>query len=172
METTSLHSLSDELVAFIPTLRAFAVSLCGNRSVADDLVQETLVKAWSKLDSFRPGSNLRAWLFKIMRNTYYSDLRKRRTELTHANGIPAEELIVKAGQPSYVELQEFSEALNRLCPERREALILVGAVGLSYHEAAGICGCQTGTMKSRVSSARTELAGILQTNRSGEEPVR
>lgn len=162
MDTKSPHSIKDELVAFIPSLRAFAVSLSGNRATADDLVQETLVKAWSKLDSFRPGTNLRAWLFRIMRNTYYSDLRKRRTELFHANGIPAEELITKAGQPFYVELQEFSKALSTLRPERREALVLVGAVGLSYREAAEICGCEPGTIKSRVSRARTELAYILQ----------
>lgn len=171
MDTKSPHSIKDELVAFIPSLRAFAVSLSGNRSTADDLVQETLVKAWSKLDSFRPGTNLRAWLFRILRNTYYSELRKRRTEVSHANGIPAEELICKAGQPFHVELQEFSEALNTLPPERREALVLVGAVGLSYNEAAEICGCEPGTVKSRVSRARAELAGILHFGQK-DEPAR
>lgn len=165
------HSLSDELVAFIPSLRAFAVSLSGNRSNADDLVQETLVKAWGKLDSFEPGTNLRAWLFRILRNTYYSELRKRRTEHFHADGIPAEELVAKATQPSYVELQEFRVALNELCPERREALVLVGAVGLSYREAAEICGCEPGTVKSRVSRARTELAGMLQLDSKDETVI-
>lgn len=171
MDTKTPPSLSDDLIAFIPGLRAFAVSLSGNRTNADDLVQETLVKAWDKLDTFERGSNLRAWLFRILRNTYYSDLRKRRNESSHADGVPVEELAAKAEQPGYVELQEFRAALNQVCAERREALILVGAVGLSYREAAQICGCEPGTVKSRVSRARAELADLLKLERK-TEPVK
>lgn len=161
MDTKTPRSLTDGLVAALPRLRAFAIALCGNRTLADDLVQETMVKAWNKLDSFEEGTNLLAWLFRILRNTYYSELRKRRNETAHVNGIPVENLAARAEQPGHVELREFQDALSHLPDERREALILVGAVGLSYEEAAGICGCAPGTVKSRVSRARAEMAGIL-----------
>lgn len=153
--------MADDLVTAIPSLRAFANSLCGDRSTADDLVQETLVKAWNRLDSFEPGTNLKAWLFTILRNTYFSDWRKRSREVACANGMP-EALETEAEQPGYMDLQDFRIALQKLPAERREALILTAAVGFSCQEAAKICGCSTGTIKSRVSRARAQLAGMLE----------
>ena len=113
---TASPQLKADLIGAIPNLRAFAVSLCGNPDRADDLVQETLVKAWSNLTSFSEGTNLAAWLFTILRNIYY---------------------------------------------DQREALILIGASGLSYEEAAGVCNCAVGTMKSRVNRARNRLIELL-----------
>ena len=150
-----------DLIAVIPNLRAFAVSLCGNPDRADDLVQETLVKAWSNLGSFVEGTNLPAWLFTILRNIYYSEYRKRRREVEDTDGSYAETLKSHPEQHSRVEFQEFRTALAKLPPDQREALILVGASGFSYEEAAAICDCAVGTIKSRVNRARTRLSELL-----------
>ncbi|HYA81200.1 MAG TPA: sigma-70 family RNA polymerase sigma factor, partial [Methylocystis sp.] len=147
-----------DLVAAIPALRAFAVSLCGNPDRADDLVQETLVKAWTGLDSFVEGTNLTAWLFTILRNIYYSDYRKRRRETADPDGTMAAKLVAPASQPGHMDLLDFREALQKLPADQREALILIGASGMSYDEAAAICNCAPGTMKSRVNRARTRIA--------------
>lgn len=157
-----------DLIAVIPNLRAFAVSLCGNPDRADDLVQETLVKAWSNLDSFVPGTNLPAWLFTILRNIYYSEYRKRRREVADSDGAIAARLSTAPSQNSHMDLLDFHAALQQLPNDQREALILIGASGLSYEEAAGICGCAIGTMKSRVNRARNRLAELLSI-RSGRE---
>ncbi|MGO9134442.1 MAG: sigma-70 family RNA polymerase sigma factor [Methylovirgula sp.] len=157
-----------DLIAVIPNLRAFAVSLCGNPDRADDLVQETLVKAWSNLDSFVVGTNLPAWLFTILRNIYYSEYRKRRREVADSDGAIAARLATAPGQNSHMDLLDFHAALQQLPNDQREALILIGASGLSYEEAAGICGCAIGTMKSRVNRARNRLAELLSIN-SGRE---
>jgi len=150
-----------DLVAAIPALRAFAVSLCGNPDRADDLVQETLVKAWTGLDSFVEGTNLTAWLFTILRNIYYSDYRKRRRETADPDGAMAAKLVAPASQPGHMDLLDFREALQKLPADQREALILIGASGMSYDEAAAICNCAPGTMKSRVNRARTRIAELL-----------
>ncbi len=152
----------------IPNLRAFAVSLCGNPDRADDLVQETLVKAWSNLNSFVPGTNLPAWLFTILRNIYYSEYRKRRREVADSDGAIAARLATAPSQNSHMDLLDFHAALQQLPTDQREALILIGASGLSYEEAAGICGCAVGTMKSRVNRARNRLAELLSIQ-SGSE---
>ncbi len=157
-----------DLIAVIPNLRAFAVSLCGNPDRADDLVQETLVKAWSNLNSFVVGTNLPAWLFTILRNIYYSEYRKRRREVADSDGAIAARLATAPGQNSHMDLLDFHAALQQLPNDQREALILIGASGLSYEEAAGICGCAIGTMKSRVNRARNRLAELLSIN-SGRE---
>jgi RNA polymerase sigma-70 factor (ECF subfamily) len=152
----------DELLAAVPKLRGFAVSLCGRSARADDLVQETLVKAWANLNSFQPGSNMVAWLCTILRNEFYSEFRKRRHEVGDEEGRFAGRLAAKPAQEGHMRLLEFRDALALLADEQREALILVGASGLSYEEAAAICGCAVGTMKSRASRARAKLAEILQ----------
>jgi RNA polymerase sigma-70 factor, ECF subfamily len=161
-----------DLIAVIPNLRAFAVSLCGNPDRADDLVQETLVKAWGNLDSFVEGTNLPAWLFTILRNFYYSEYRKRRREVADPDGVIATKLATAPAQNGHMDLRDLHEALQQLPSDQREALILIGASGLSYEEAATICGCAIGTMKSRVNRARNRLAEILaihSTNELGHE---
>lgn len=154
-------ALRDDLVAAIPNMRAFAMSLCGNRDRADDLVQEALVKAWNHLDSFEVGTNLKAWLFTILRNAYFSELRKTKREVPDSDGLIAARVAVPADQHSHLELKDLGAALAVLPPDQREALILVGAEGFSYEDAASISGCAIGTVKSRVNRARAKLAEML-----------
>jgi RNA polymerase sigma-70 factor, ECF subfamily len=149
------------MLAQLPTLRAFAVSLCGNFDRADDLVQETLLKAWQNLDKFEEGTNLRAWLFTILRNGYFSELRKRRREVEDVDGKMTASLSVPPAQQGHLDMQDFRKALSTLPADQREALVLVGAVGMSYEEAAGVAQCAVGTIKSRVNRARTKLTEIL-----------
>jgi RNA polymerase sigma-70 factor, ECF subfamily len=154
-------SLRDDILASVPSLRAFAISLSGNGDRADDLVQETLLRALANIDSFQPGSNLPAWLFTILRNLFRSEYRKRRREVEDAEGRYAETLKSHPEQTGRVEFEEFRTALAKLPADQREALILVGASGFSYDDAAAICGCAVGTIKSRVNRARTRLADLL-----------
>lgn len=151
----------DKLVAELPSLRAFAASLCGSLTTADDLVQDTLLKAWSNSDKFETGTNLRAWLFTILRNTYFSLYRKRSREVQDSEGTYAQRLATHGAQDGHVDLADFRKALALLNEEQREALILVGASGMSYEEAAEVCGVALGTIKSRVNRARAKLAQIL-----------
>ena len=151
-------TLRDDILASVPSLRAFAISLSGNGDRADDLVQETLLRAIANIDSFQPGSNLPAWLFTILRNLFRSDYRKRRREVEDAEGNYAKTLKT---QPAQLEFEEFRTALDKLPQDQREALILVGASGFSYEDAAAICGCAVGTIKSRVNRARSKLSALL-----------
>jgi RNA polymerase sigma-70 factor (ECF subfamily) len=151
-----------DLLAAIPSLRAFAVSLSQNADKADDLVQETLVKAWDKHESFQPGTNLKAWLFTILRNEFYSQMRKRGREVQDSEGVMTAKLAVHPSQHGQLDLKDFRMALEKLPEDQREAIILIGASGFSYEEAAEICDCAVGTIKSRVSRARTRLQEILQ----------
>ncbi len=153
--------LKADLLAAIPSLRAFAVSLSGNPDRADDLVQETLVKAWSNLGSFLEGTNLSAWLFTILRNIYYSEYRKRRREVADSEGTIAARLATAPEQTGHMDFLDFRAALQKLPADQREALVLIGASGMSYEEAASICHCAVGTMKSRVNRARNRLAELL-----------
>lgn len=154
-------SWRNEVVELIPALRAFAWSLSHNGSDADDLVQDTLIKAWTHREKFQVGTNLRAWLFTILRNTYYTGLVRRRREVRDEMGEYAGALISPATQDWTVAMRALQAALQQLPAEHREALILVGAAGLSYEEAAEICGCALGTIKSRVNRARTRLLKIM-----------
>ena len=154
-------SVSEAMLGAVPSLRAFAISLSGNVDRADDLVQETLLRAWANLNSFEPGTNMSAWLFTILRNLFRSEYRKRRREVADSEGTYAETLKTQPEQTSRVEFEEFRTALAKLPADQREALILVGASGFSYEEAAGICGCAVGTIKSRVNRARTRLAELM-----------
>jgi len=154
-------SRREMILAAVPRLRAFAISLTGSVDRADDLVQETLLRAWTHFDSFQTGTNLNAWLFTILRNLFRSDYRKRKREVADSDGIYSLCLSSMPEQTGKIELIEVRTALAKLPPEQREALILIGADGLSYEEAAQICGCAVGTIKSRVNRARTHLAKML-----------
>jgi len=156
------ESVRKAVLAAVPSLRAFAISLCGNVDRADDLVQETMLRALANIDSFQPGTNMSAWLFTILRNHFRSEYRKRRREVEDTDGHYADSLKTQPEQLGQVEFREFKEALSRLPADQREALILVGASGFSYEEAANICGCAVGTIKSRVNRAHTRLAELLQ----------
>jgi RNA polymerase sigma-70 factor (ECF subfamily) len=155
------QEMHEAILAAIPSLRAFAVSLSGNVDRADDLVQETLMRAIANIDRFQPGTNLPAWLFTILRNHFRSEFRKRRREVEDADGKYTESLKAEPGQIGSIEFAEFRRALAQLPQDQREALVLVGASGFSYEEAANICGCAVGTIKSRVNRARTRLADLM-----------
>ncbi|HEY2069753.1 MAG TPA: sigma-70 family RNA polymerase sigma factor [Rhizomicrobium sp.] len=155
------------LLELIPFLRAFARSLCGNPEMADDLAQETLVKAWQARGMFAAGTNLKAWLFTILRNQFYSD-RRRAWRQAPWDQDAAERIPGSSGEQSWAaELSDTARALTVLSDEQREALILVGAGGFSYEDAAAICKCAVGTVKSRVARARKSLLSILE----GEDPL-
>lgn len=151
----------DELPAQLPALRAFAISLTRNPAAADDLVQDTIVKAWSNIEKFQPGTNLRAWLFTILRNTFFSDRRKRRREVPDPEGVHAARLFVKPDHDGRLAFADFSRAFDLLSAEHREVLILVGGLGHSYEEAAEMMGVAEGTVKSRANRARKKLCQIL-----------
>ena len=154
-----------ELVNLIPHLRAFARTLAGNPTAADDLAQDAMMKALDARASYQMGTNMKAWTFMILRNQFYSEKRRswRQTQLDQD---AAERTLVAVDDPqSPVALDELRMGLKMLPPEQREALILVGAGGFAYEEAAEICGCAVGTVKSRVSRARKALQAILD---SGE----
>ncbi|WP_199241125.1 sigma-70 family RNA polymerase sigma factor [Marinicauda salina] len=154
-------SFQDELTGAIPHLRAFARSLCGDPVEADDLVQETLVKAWKAQDRFKPGTSIRAWTFMILRNHFYSERRRAWRKSERGGEIPEAALTSNGAQDGAMDLDDLRRALDRLPSEQREALVLVGAGGFSYEEAAEICGCAVGTVKSRVSRARNAVEALL-----------
>jgi RNA polymerase sigma-70 factor (ECF subfamily) len=154
-------AVKKQFIAAIPTLRAFARSLCGNAVRADDLVQETLMKALAKIDSFQEGSNAQAWLITILRNHYFSEGRKRRREVEDGEGHYAATLSTPGRQLDTLEVKDLMTALQMIADDKREALLLVTASGYSYEEAAQIMGTKPGTVKSRVSRARAELETLM-----------
>ena len=154
-------AIRDALLAAVPSLRAFAFSLCGHVDRADDLVQDTLLRALSHIDLFERGTNLNAWLFTILRNLFHSEYRKRRREVEDADGKYAATLSVAPDQMPHLDFEDLQKALARLPHDQREALLLVGASGFSYEQAAEICGCAVGTIKSRVNRARNRLAELM-----------
>ncbi len=143
------------------------MSLSGRHDKADDLVQDTVMKAWAKHDSFEPGTNMKSWLFTILRNEFYSQMRKRGREVQDSEGYFTESVATHPSQYGSLDLKDFRRALEQLPPDQREAIILVGASGFAYEEAAEICGCAVGTIKSRVSRARQRLAGTARGVRRG-----
>ena len=149
------------LLAAVPSLRAFALSLTSNPARSDDLVQDTLLKGWQHRARFQPGTNLNAWLFTILRNIFYSDHRKRVREVEDQDGSYAARLATAPHQGDRLDVEDLQTALAKLPPDQREALVLVGAEGVSYEEAATIMGCKVGTVKSRVSRAHGRLAELL-----------
>jgi len=151
-----------ELVTLIPHLRAFARTLTGNATAADDLAQDAMIKAWDARASFQLGTNMKAWTFMILRNQFYSD-KRRSWRSIQLDQEAAERTLVAVDDPmSPIALDELRLAMGMLPDEQREALILVGAGGFAYEEAADICGCAVGTVKSRVSRARRALQAILE----------
>ena len=150
-----------ELTEVVPHLRAFARGLCGRPDMADDLVQEALLKAWAAQERFEPGTSMRAWTFVILRNAYLTDMRRNRFRGEYDEGVAERILTAPAGQEEPIHLSDLHRALLTLPAERREALLLVGAGGFSYEEAASICGCAVGTIKSRVGRARATLSSMM-----------
>jgi RNA polymerase sigma-70 factor (ECF subfamily) len=162
------HSWRDAVVLMIPALRAFAWSLSHNSADADDLVQDTLIKAWTHRDRFEVGTNLRAWLFTILRTTYYTAAVRRRREVRDETGKYAATLATGPTQDWSLAMRALQAALAQLPDEHREALILVGAAGLTYEEAAEVCGCALGTIKSRVNRARARLLRIMDAEEASD----
>jgi RNA polymerase sigma-70 factor, ECF subfamily len=152
--------VKDELLAAIPRLRVLAITLTRHSDRADDLVQETLLKGWAKLARYERGTSMRAWLFTIMRNAFYTQCRKKR-EVEDRDGTLAAALSTPARQNGHMDFEGFRIAAAQIPAEQREALALVGGSGFSYREAAAVCGCPIGTVKSRISRARSRLAEIL-----------
>jgi RNA polymerase sigma-70 factor, ECF subfamily len=150
-----------DLLSVTPTLRAFAHSLVGDRDRADDLVQDTILRALQKQDRFEPGTKFQAWLFTLMRNLFYSEYRRRKREVQDGDGLFAAKLSIPPDQLGRVEFAELRCALAQLSDKQREAVLLIGAEGLSYEEAAVICGVAVGTIKSRVNRARRRLGELL-----------
>jgi len=161
VETETDKDFKRTMLGCLGSLRAFGVSLTGRHDRADDLVQDTIMKAWAKKSSFEPGTNMKAWLFTILRNEFYSQVRKAGREIQDSEGFYTEQLATNPGQYGALDLQDFKAALEKLPDDQREAIILIGASGFSYEEAAEICQCAIGTIKSRVNRARTRLAELL-----------
>ncbi len=155
-----MTSFKDDLIALLPNLRAFARSLCGNPDWADDIVQETILRAWASQHAFEPGTNLKAWMFTILRHYFYNEVRKRRHSAEVRSADPPQ-AIVDECQPLQLHLADLSRELNKLPAEQREALILTSVHGFSYEQVASICNCALGTAKSRVARARRALTERL-----------
>ena len=156
------HKVTEEMVSLVPQLHTFARSLCRDGVRADDLVQEALLRAFNNIQRFKPGTNLKAWLFTIVRNEHYSQLRRRKFEAHDVSTDQLPEPSVPPDHDGELELRDLNRALAALAPGQRAALILVSASGFSYEEAATICGCAVGTIKSRVARARTALLAMLE----------
>lgn len=177
METITMKldpSIHPAMLVAIPQLRAFAVSLCRNREYAEDLVQETLLRACNNIGRFEPDTNMTAWLITILRHQFYADYRKRRREIADVDGIYADTLVTAPTQVASTEYAELRRALDKLPGEMRDAIMLIAGSGASYDEAARICGCAVGTIKSRVHRARARLAELLCVETSAdlaEDPV-
>ena len=164
---TSGDSLSDAefkalLAAVIPHLRAYGRSLSGNPDLADDLTQDTMVKAWASRDRFERGTSIKAWTFVILRNTFLSQMRRNKFVGEYDETAVERTMSIAANQEESGEMADLQRGLMELPQDQREALILVGAGGMSYEEAASICDCALGTMKSRVSRARAALEEIME----------
>ena len=161
-DTSASNVFRADLLASLPGLRSFALSLAVNPTRADDLVQETLLRAWANRNRFIPGTNFMAWVCTILRNQFYTECRKRRREVEDADGVEAGRLIALPSQEHGIELQKVWTILSKLPATQREALLLVAGQGMTYEAAAALLGTQTGTMKSRVSRARAFLADSLE----------
>lgn len=161
------EQFKEELVELIPHLRAFARSLCGNAAQADDLAQDAMLKAWRARESYEQGTNLKAWSFTILRNLFYSDKRRSWRNQPLDPEVAEATLVANDNPDAAIELLSLRNALSQLPDDQREALILVGAGGMTYEEVAEICGCAIGTIKSRVSRARKTLLELIDEPESG-----
>ncbi|MDD7972345.1 sigma-70 family RNA polymerase sigma factor [Roseinatronobacter alkalisoli] len=166
---TERHPFHVLLTPQTRALKQFAFRLTGNDHRAEDLVQVTMLKAWTKRDSFKQGTNLRAWLFTILRNTFYSDLRKYRREVEDVDGLRAAAMCEEPRQDHVLALKELISAIGELPQKQRKPIVLMGAYGFSQLEAAVACGCTVGTIKSRVSRGRTTLCSVLDHEMTGQD---
>ena len=153
--------LADDIIPYLPHLRAFARMLAQDRTLADDLVQETVVRALSHAHQFQPGTNLKAWLTTILRNAYFTEKRSQGRVAQLGAEVARGVGVASGGQEWHLRMRDFEGAFNTLPAVQREALVLVGASGFSYEQAANMVGCAVGTMKSRVSRARLQLQSLL-----------
>jgi RNA polymerase sigma-70 factor, ECF subfamily len=161
----------EEIIAIVPSLRAFARGLCGNRELADDLAQDAVMRAWAAHESYTPGTNFRAWIFMILRNQFYTTMRKN-SRMTSWDPEAAERLLVEAApQQHHIHMSDVEKALQKLPAEQREMLLIVGAGGASYEEAAQITGCAIGTVKSRLARGRVALAALINGPEDGAVQV-
>lgn len=160
----------DQLVAIIPSLRAFARGLCGTRDMADDMVQDAMTRAWAARQSYAAGSNFRAWMFMILRNHYYTTLRKNARMVSWDPEVAERVLVAGPTQQDGLNVQDVQKALLKLPAEQREVLLLIGANGVSYEEAADIMGCAIGTIKSRLARGRVALTALIDGPASKDEP--
>lgn len=163
----SIPDPRDELLEHLPQLRAYARSLTRNAARADDLVQDSLLKAWANIEKFQPGSNMRGWLFTILRNTFYSERRKAAREVEDVDGAYTASLSEKPAHDGRLAFRDFAVAFDKLTEDQREVLILVGGSGFSYEEAAEVCGVAIGTIKSRANRGRARLAELLGSEAGG-----
>jgi len=170
-EPDTADDFARDLEALIPMLRGFARSLCRNAAEADDLAQETLLRAWRARASFMPGTNLKAWAFTILRNHFYSQRRVAARTQPLEPGAAERTLVAVSNPVASVELEELRQAMALLPPEQREAVILIGAGGMSYEEVAEMAGVPIGTIKSRLSRGRAALAGLWTAGTAHREPV-
>ena len=151
----------DDLLAIIPQLRSFARGLCGNRDLADDLAQDAMTRAWAARSSYQQGTNFRAWIFMILRNQFYTTIRKNSRMVSWDPEIAERLLVVDASQHDGINVEDVAHALQKLSVEQREVLMLIGANGLSYEEAAEVMGCAIGTIKSRLARGRVALSALI-----------
>jgi RNA polymerase sigma-70 factor, ECF subfamily len=156
------------MVRSIPMLRRFAKSLTGNADQADDLVQEALLRGMAKIESFQPGTNMEAWLLIILRNLFLTQCRRRRHELAYRDSLRSQRSSAHPHQYSAIQLRELERGLASVPGSHREALLLVSAYGYSYDEAAAMCGCPAGTIKSRVNRARMRLSQKMDIDDAAE----
>ncbi len=161
LDTASADAFRRDLLEEVPRLRRRAVTLCNDRTRADDLVQETLLKAWAAQGRFAPGTQLSAWLYTILRNSFYSEHQKRAREVGDPDGLFAASLVSLPAQQGNLELRDVQTALDRLVPDQREALLLSAVHDLSYEDIATAMACRVGTVKSRINRARARLAELL-----------
>ncbi len=154
-------AFKDQLVAIIPALRAFARGLCGNREMADDMAQDAMMRAWAARASYTPGTNFRAWIFMILRNNFYTTLRKNSRMVSWDPEVAERVLVAGPTQHAGIDVSDVANALQKLPTEQREVLMLIGANGMSYEEAADVMGCAIGTIKSRLARGRVALANLI-----------
>lgn len=167
----SAEEFTAQMVALIPSLRAFARGLCRERELADDLAQEAMARAWAARDSFTPGTNFRAWMYTILRNQFYTS-KRRGARMTSWDPEAAERILVqKPVQELNLHVRDVNKALDLLPPKQREMLLLIAAAGLSYQEAADVAGCSIGTVKSRLARGRTALQKIVDGDVADEGEV-
>lgn len=164
------NALHQDIATYLPKLRGFALMLTRDRTLADDLVQETIMRALTHAHQFEPGTNFKAWITTILRNSYFNEIRRRRRFSESALDAASSEPVISGGQEERLDVRDFERAFKRLAATQREALVLVGASGFSYEDAAGVAGCSLGTMKSRVSRARLQLRKMLDGGSEGGVP--